>query len=182
MGRDNLSDSACVTTQTDGNSIVMNEESRGTTRGDAMMGGRLLALADGDGYTELTEAVSLLVSGPGAGPPLFGGALRWVVTAIADVVVDKMGPEVEDGEPLTLTLRTGTGENLDLDELPEPESHLMKAVAAVVAGDTDRAFADLDPVMSMDHTAQMEALLEAVLWLDRILDTPSANAPDTLPW
>ncbi|MGN0124448.1 MAG: hypothetical protein ACI38R_14575, partial [Rhodococcus sp. (in: high G+C Gram-positive bacteria)] len=69
------------------------------------------------------------------------------------------------------------------EELPQPESTVMKAVVDALAGDSIAARSDLDEVVfAMDWASQMEALVEAVLWLDRLLDTPVPEGNDTPPW
>ncbi|UYP20720.1 hypothetical protein OED52_09485 [Rhodococcus sp. Z13] len=167
----------------------MHEERAGITRSDAVMGGRLLALAHENGYSELTEEVAGLVSSAGTGtpprtnPPLYGGVLRWTVTTIADVVVDKMGAQVRGDESFELTIRTESGRHVRPEELPQPESTVMKAVIDSLSGNVTEARADLDQVVfAMDWASQMEALVEAVLWLDRLLDTPGPQQEDAPPW
>ncbi|SUE13807.1 Uncharacterised protein [Rhodococcus gordoniae] len=171
-----------------GHSVPMHEERAGITRSDAVMGGRLLALAHENGYSELTEEVAALVSSAGSDspsritPPLYGGVLRWTVSTIADVVVDKIGPQVRGDESFELTIRTESGRHVRPEELPQPESTVMKAVVDALAGDSVAARSDLDEVVfAMDWASQMEALVEAVLWLDRLLDTPVPDGNDA-PW
>ncbi|MEU5840572.1 hypothetical protein [Rhodococcus sp. NPDC047139] len=163
----------------------MSEEPAGDPRSDAVMGGRLLALAHENGYSELTEEVAALVSNSGSDsaspptPPLYGGVLRWTVSSIADVVVDKIGPQVHEGETFELTIRTESGRHVRPEELPQPESTVLRAVVDALAGDSVAVRSDLDEVVfTMDWASQMEALIEAVLWLDRLLDTPAPDGDD----
>ncbi|WP_241384644.1 hypothetical protein [Rhodococcus sp. CH91] len=171
-----------------GNSLRMHEERAGITRSDAVMGGRLLALAHENDYAELTEEVAALVSSTDSDsaapstPPFYGGVLKWTVTTIADVVVDKMGPEVRSDETFELTIRTEEGRQIRPEELPQPEGTVMKAVVDALAGDTTAVRGDLDQVaFAMDWASRMEALVEAVLWLDRLLDTPAPDRNDDAP-
>lgn len=161
----------------------MNEERHGVTRSDATMGGNLLSLAHANDYAELTRSVATLVGATGAAPPLYGGVLRWTVSTIADVVVDKMGSHVRGGRTFELTVRTDSGEQVGPEDLPQPESNVMKAVVDALAGDdTESRHALDDVVYGMDWASQMEALVEAVIWLDRLLDTPVPDREDTPPW
>lgn len=166
-----------------GHPTEMNDKSRGTTRTDAEIGGYLLALADGDAYSELTEAVGVLISSTDSHPPPYGGVFRWVVSSIADVLVSKCGPELRGSEGVALTIRTVGGDEVDLSSLAEPESSVMKAVADVLAGGASEARVKLGPVgLGMDWISRLEMLVEAVLWLDKLLDAPAPNMPDTFPW
>ena len=72
---------------------------------------------------------------------------------------------------------------VDLSSVAEPESSVMKAVAAVLAGGASEARVKLGPVgLGMDWMSRLEMLVEAVLWLDKLLDAPASDTPDTFPW
>lgn len=173
----------CVTSRHNGNAGHMNEERPGVSRHDAVMGGNLLSLAHANAYSELTETVATLVAGEGSTPPLYGGVLRWTVSTLADVVVDKLGSHVRGDRTFELRVRTGSGEQVGPDELPQPESTVVQAVADALAGDYARSRSALDDVVyGMDWTSQMEALVEAVVWLDHLLDTPAVERDDPSPW
>lgn len=182
-GRAPSAEVRCVTSHRPGHPNGMNDESPGTTRTDAEIGGYLLALADDKAYNELTEAVGMLISSTDSHPPPYNGVFRWVVSAIADVLVSKCGPEVRGGEGVSLTIRTMGGGVVDLSSVAEPESSVMKAVAAVLAGGASEARVKLGPVgLGMDWMSRLEMLVEAVLWLDKLLDAPASDTPDTFPW
>ena len=177
------SGTGCVATHSRGHPTEMNDESLGITRTDAEVGGYLLALADGKAYNELTEAVGALISSTDSHPPPYNGVYRWVVSSIADVLVSKLGPGLRGDEGVALTIRTTGGAEVDLSSLEEPESSVMRAVADVLAGGASEARVKLGPVgLGMDWMSRLEMPVEAVLWLDKLLDAPATSTPDTLPW
>ncbi|WP_138997936.1 hypothetical protein [Rhodococcus zopfii] len=120
------------------------------------------------------------------GETSYDEVLEWVVTSIAEVITDKMGPiidsEVDGATGYAVTLRTPDRTQPVVDDLPAPERHMWKAIVETLEGDSRRAHNCLDAV---EHGSgpgeQAHALIEAIGWLDRLLDLPALNGPYTVP-
>ncbi|MFD6855997.1 hypothetical protein ACFWCF_01410 [Rhodococcus sp. NPDC060090] len=149
----------------------------------ARLCGHLLVLAGGHDRAALADAVASSVHGNSLTERHhYGAVLEWTVTAIADVIVDKLGP-IDSGAETdkVLTLRTPEGENLTIEQLPPPERHVWRAIADNLAGDALRGHRRLRPVVHVsDAEKRTHALIEAVDWLDHLLDMPVRDEPDTL--
>jgi len=146
----------------------------------------LLAFAGDGDIVGLSQYVTALVYGAAPGDASYDDVLEWVVTTIADVITDKIGPiidsEVDGVTGYAVTLRTPDGIQLAIDDLPVPERHVWKAIAEVLDGDFPRAHGTLAPVEhGSEPGEQAHALIEAVSWLDRLLDLPALNGPYTVP-
>lgn len=141
------------------------------------------------GYGEnvgLSQQVAALVYGTGPGDASYDGVLEWVVTTIAEVITDKMGPIVDGGADdvtgYALTLRTSDGNYLAIEDLPTPDRHVWKAIVEALRGDSQRVQHCLDPVeYGSGPGEQAQALIEAIGWLDRVLDLPALHGPYTVP-
>ncbi|WP_420749764.1 hypothetical protein [Rhodococcus sp. O3] len=162
------------------------EPNRRSGSPESILGGRLLAFAGDGDIVGLSQYVTALVYGAAPGDASYDDVLEWVVTTIADVITDKIGPiidsEVDGVTGYAVTLRTPDGIQLAIDDLPVPERHVWKAIAEVLDGDFPRAHGTLAPVEhGSEPGEQAHALIEAVSWLDRLLDLPALNGPYTVP-
>lgn len=162
------------------------EPNRRSVRPEAVLGGRLLTFAGDGDIVGLSQQVTALVYGVTPGETSYDEVLEWVVTSIAEVITDKMGPiidsEVDGATGDAVTLRTPDGTQLAVDDLPAPERHVWKAIVGTLEGDSRRAHTCLDAV---EHGSgpgeQAHALIEAIGWLDRLLGLPALNGPYTVP-
>jgi hypothetical protein len=149
----------------------------------SILGGELLTLAGEGDRTALSSKVVSLVRGGGLTErDDYGAVLEWVVTAIAEVIADKMGP-IASGSAAdkALTLRTPEGEYLTIDQLPSPDRHVWRAIADYLEGDILRSHRRLKPVVYVSEpNKQIHALTEAVDCLDHLLEMPVRNEPDAL--
>ncbi len=107
-------------------------------------GGRLLTFAGDGDIVGLSQQVTALVYGVTPGETSYDEVLEWVVTSIAEVITDKMGPiidsEVDGATGYAVTLRTPDGTQLAVDDLPAPpERHVWKAIVGTLEGDSRRA-------------------------------------------
>ncbi|MGV9745087.1 hypothetical protein ACWDTG_09240 [Rhodococcus zopfii] len=116
------------------------------------------------------------------GETSYDEVLEWVVTSIAEVITDKMGPiidsEVDGATGYAVTLRTPDRTQPVVDDLPAPERHVWKAIVETLEGDLRRAHNCLDAVEHGSGPGEQDhALIEAIGWLDRLLDLPALNGP-----
>ncbi|EME67213.1 hypothetical protein G352_01202 [Rhodococcus ruber BKS 20-38] len=147
----------------------------------AGLGGRLLTFAGDGEFSALSGAVTALVCAPSTDHPGYGDVLEWTVTTTAEVIALKLGPIVNGGiADYHIKIRTPDGRIVEIGELPAPECHLWIAIVDALTGDTHRARHHLAPVVhGTDREGQIRALLEALAWLDRLLDIPAFPEPDT---
>ncbi|OOL29906.1 hypothetical protein [Rhodococcus zopfii] len=148
---------------------------------EAGLGGRLLTFAGEGELSMLSDAVSSLVCAPDTDQPRYGDVLEWIVTTTAEVIALKLDPLVRGGiADYAIKIRTSDGQILEIGELPAPECHLWTAVVDVLTGDIRRAHHHLAPVIhAADRDERIRALVEAVAWLDRLLDIPAFPESDT---
>jgi hypothetical protein len=87
--------------------IPMGSNVGGRAGPQARLGGHLLALVGDRNFAALSSELSPLVAPAGpesAGRADYGGVLTWLVTALADVVVARLGP-AQEGESFVLEVR-----------------------------------------------------------------------------
>ena len=148
------------------------------------MAGHLIELFDRRDTTVLAAELSLLVHAPQSPPsrlPRYGDVLAWLVAAITDVIVARMG-RPDDGEAFTIEVRTTNGHHLRVDELPASGSRVLRAVSALLAGDHAAARAQVEAAdREPSTTARAENLVEALVWINVLLDTHQSTFPDRPP-
>jgi hypothetical protein len=96
--------------------------------------GHLIALVADRDYAALSAELSPLVQSPGSslpGPALYGDVLTWVVTALADVVVARLGAAA-DGESFVLEVRTTAGRTVGAGDLPPGQGRVGRSVLALL--------------------------------------------------
>jgi len=146
--------------------------------------GHLLTLVADRHLTALSAELSALVQAPRGQPvrrPLYRGVLTWLVTALADVVVARLGP-AQDGEAFVLEVRTTAGRTVGAGELPPRQSRVGRSVLALLAGDRALARAQLAAAERDPNPAvRATTLVEALIWLDALLDAETPPFPDPLP-
>ncbi|WP_271209399.1 hypothetical protein [Rhodococcus wratislaviensis] len=114
-------------------------------------------------------------------PPLYRRVLTWLITALADVVVARLGP-AEDSEAFVLEVRTTTGRAVGAGEFPPQQGRVGRSVLALLAGDRDvvqaqLASAEREPAPAVRATT----LAEALVWLHALLDAETGAFPDPPP-
>lgn len=148
------------------------------------MGGHLLALVGDRNFAALSSELSPLVAPAGpesAGRADYGGVLTWLVTALADVVVARLGP-AQEGESFVLEVRTTAGRTVGAGELPARQGRVGRAVLALLAGDRDTARSQLGAAeREPDPAARAITLVEALIWLHALLGAETSAFPDPIP-
>jgi hypothetical protein len=162
----------------------MGSDLEGRFRPEAEVAGRLLTLASEHRYATLGRELSSLaappdiVPGPGS---FYGGVLTWLTGAIADVAVARLGRAAE-GEAFVLEVRTGGGQVVDARQLPPRQARVARSVLALLAGDPAAARVHLGAAArEPDSEVRVTALIEALTWLNSLLDAPTPALPDPPP-
>ncbi|WP_160096522.1 hypothetical protein, partial [Rhodococcus sp. T7] len=107
--------------------------------------------------------------------------LTWLVTALADVVVARLGP-AGDGEAFVIEVRTTAGRTVGAGELPPSHGRVGRSVLAMLAGDRDAAQAQLAAAeREPDPAVRATTLVEALVWLHALLDAKTPAFPDPPP-
>lgn len=164
--------------------MTMGLDVGGLAHPEARLAGHLLELlGDRDGAA-LSAALSPLVRAPGPEPErrsLYGGVLTWLVAAIADVIVARLGYP-QDGEAFVVEVHTTTGRHLGLDEVPASGGRLLRSVMALLAGDRAGARAQLEAAeREPAPVLRAETLVDALVWLNMLLDAQLPTFPDMPP-
>lgn len=114
------------------------------------------------------------------GRPDYGEVLAWVVEAIVDVIIARLGA-TGPGEMFILDLRFSDGAPVVVDDLPESERSVLRTVAAFLAEDLAEGRRSLTAAeQQFDLTMRAEALADAVIWLDFLLDVDLPDPPDVI--
>ncbi len=151
---------------------------------EARLAGHLVELLGNREMGALSAELSPLVRAPGperARRSLYGGVLTWLVTAIADVITARLGYP-ENGEAFVLEVHTTRGRHLGLDEVPASASRILRSVMALLAGDRVGARVQLDAAQSEPSPlVRAETLVDALVWLNVLLDVNLSAFPDRPP-
>ena len=162
----------------------MGSDLDGRFRPDAEVAGHLLALVSEHRYAALGRELSSLLAPPDTVPgrgSCYGGVLSWLTGAIADVAVARLGPAT-DGESFVLEVRTPSGGTRDARQLPSRQARVARAVLALLAGDPDAARVQLGAAeREPDSQVRVTTLIEALTWLNALLDAPTPALPDPPP-
>jgi hypothetical protein len=146
--------------------------------------GHLIALVADRDYAALSAELSPLVQSPGSslpGPALYGDVLTWVVTALADVVVARLGAAA-DGESFVLEVRTTAGRTVGAGDLPPGQGRVGRSVLALLADDRAAARAQLAAAeRESDPAVRATTLVEALIWLNAMLEAETSTFPDLPP-
>ena len=160
----------------------MNSGVGGRAHPEARLAGHLLTLLGDREVEALSAELSPLVqTTEPVRRALYGGVLTWLVTALADVVVARLGTP-DEGESYVLEVRTTAGRHLGVGDLPARQGRVQRSVLALLAGDrcaarTQLAAAEREP----DPGRRAAALVEALVWLDAVLNTDMPAFPDPPP-
>lgn len=148
---------------------------------EARLAGHLLTLVTDREFATLSAELTPLVQPPEADPvrsALYGGVLTWLVTALADVVVARLG-SADNGEAFVLEVHTTTGRTLGAPDLPPREGRFGRAVLALLSGDRATVRTELwDAENETDPTVRATTLVEALIWLDALLGADTPTLPD----
>ena len=156
----------------------------GGPRPEAEVAGHLLALVSEHRYTALGRELSSLMAPPdivsGCGG-CYGGVLTWLTEAIADVAVARLGRAAQ-GESFILEVRTAAGQVVDARQLPTRRARVARSVLALLAGDPAAARVHLGAAeREPDSEVRVTTLIEALTWLNALLDAPTPALPDPPP-
>ncbi|MBC2644470.1 MULTISPECIES: hypothetical protein [unclassified Rhodococcus (in: high G+C Gram-positive bacteria)] len=162
----------------------MGSDLGGRFRPDAEVAGHLLALVSEHRYAELGRELSSLMAPPdpaaGRGS-CYGGVLAWLTGAIADVAVARLGRAAQ-GESFILEVRTAAGQLVDARQLPPRQARVARSVLALLAGDRAAARAQWGAAeRESDSQVRVTTLIEALTWLNALLDAPTPALPDPPP-
>jgi hypothetical protein len=104
----------------------------------AVIGGRLMALVADRDSAALSDALSAMACNPrpGGGYPDYEQVLAWVIEAIADVIVARLGT-VGPGQEFALDIRRKNGDEVDPTELPESDDWVLSTAGALLSENTD---------------------------------------------
>ncbi|TQC42247.1 hypothetical protein EEB14_49885 [Rhodococcus sp. WS4] len=155
---------------------------RPTSSSAAALGGRLLQLAGDRDAARFSCEVSRVCAEPHPtdGRSDYGEVLAWVVDAIVDVVIARLGA-AGPGERFILELRFTDGGSVDVDDLPESGRWVLRTVSALLAGDLAEGVRSLTAAeQHFDITMRAEALADALIWLDFLLDVDLPDPPDVI--
>jgi hypothetical protein len=166
----------------------MGSDDGGRERPEAgSVAGHLLVLVADRNYAALSAELSSLVQArqswrhARAGRTLYGEVLTWLVTALADVVIARLGP-AEEGESFVLEVRTTAGRTVGAGDLPPKQGRVGRSVLALLADDPNAARAHLAAAeREPDPTVRATTLVEALVWLDAMLDAETTAFPDLPP-
>ncbi|MBC2644325.1 MULTISPECIES: hypothetical protein [unclassified Rhodococcus (in: high G+C Gram-positive bacteria)] len=160
----------------------MGSDLEGRFHREAEVAGHLLALVSEHQYAALGQELSALAAPPDTVPgrgSCYGGVLTWLTGAIADVAVARLGAAVQ-GESFILEVRTPAGQVVDARQLPPRHARVARSVLALLADDpgTARVYlgaAEREP----DADVRVTTLIEALTWLNALLDAPTPAFPDS---
>ncbi|SEB31487.1 hypothetical protein SAMN04490239_0367 [Rhodococcus koreensis] len=152
-----------------------------TSSSAAALGGRLVKLAgDRDAARFSCEVSRVCAAHPTDGPSEYGEVLAWVVDAIVDVIIARLGP-AGPGERFILDLRFIDGGYVDVDDLPESGRWVLRTVSALLGGDLANGVRSLTAAeQQFDTTMRAETLADALIWLDFLLDVDLPDPPDVI--
>ena len=163
-----------------GHSVVMESEAQQPVDA-AVIGGRLVTLvADRDSAT-LSHALSAMAlnTRPGNGYPDYEQVLAWVLGAIGEVIVARLGP-VPPGQDLALNVLRKNGGDVDRDELPQSGDWVLRTAGALLSDDANAGKERLAAaVRQPDPVRRATLLADALIWLDFLLDADAPDLPDT---
>ncbi|MFE7421754.1 hypothetical protein [Rhodococcus sp. NPDC057529] len=149
---------------------------------EGRLAGYLLTLVGERDFATLSAELIPLIRPPGPDPvrgALYGGVLGWLVAALAEVVVARLG-DADHGESFVLEVHTTAGRTLGAEDLPAREGRFGRAVLALLAGDRAAARTELcDAETEPDPTVRATTLVEALIWLDALLGADTTDFPDT---
>ncbi|WP_072951413.1 hypothetical protein [Rhodococcus koreensis] len=156
----------------------------GLAQPEARLAGHLVELLGDRNMSALSVALAPLVRASGPRSPagvLYGGVLRWLVCAIAEVVVARLGVP-EEGEVFVFKVRSSHGRRLGVDELPESGGRVLRSVNALLAGDRPAVRAQLAAAeREPDLVVRAETVVAALVWVDALLDARTPVFPDPPP-
>lgn len=126
---------------------------------------------------ELSDELKSLTQDDAPRRPMLRHLLAELATTLAQLIRARIGPLAPD-EVLTIQARSDTGERITVDELDPSIRAMLRAVLALVDGRFDDAatqigFAADDP----EPLGRVDAVLEALLWIDALLDVDGDHIP-----
>ncbi|MDV7086853.1 hypothetical protein [Rhodococcus opacus] len=136
----------------------------------AELGGRLLTLVGDRDFQALAPEISQIACDHGSDRSAFTAVVAWIVTTIADLIADPAS-SVNDAVDSFISVVPVVHDTAALnEELPAPAEWLFTAVVRHLQS-RHRAGSDLPPPVPADTAlTRMQALVEALLWLDALLE------------
>ncbi|SEC72340.1 hypothetical protein [Rhodococcus koreensis] len=143
----------------------------GPDRADgAQLGGRLLTLVGDRDFHVLAREISRITCGTGSDGAAFTAVVTWMVATIADLVADPTA-SVTDAVDSFISVVPVVHDAPELDdELPAPAEWLFSAVVSHLQGRHGAGSGSPPPVPADTELARVQALVEALLWLDALLE------------
>ena len=135
----------------------------------ARLGGRLLTLVGDRDFHALAPAISQIACDDGD-RSVFSSVVTWMVTTIADLVADPTA-SIDDAVDSFISVIPVVHDTTEFDEeLPAPAEWLFTAVVRHLQS-RHRTGSVLPPPEPADSAlTRTQALVEALLWLDALLD------------
>ena len=143
----------------------------GPDRADgAQLGGRLLTLVGDRDFHALAREISRITCGTGSDGAAFTAVVTWMVATIADLVADPTA-SVTDAVDSFISVVPVVHDAPELDdELPAPAEWLFSAVVSHLQGRHGAGSGSPPPVPADTELARVQALVEALLGLDALLE------------
>nr|WP_271209093.1 hypothetical protein [Rhodococcus wratislaviensis] len=146
----------------------------------AVIGGRLVALVGDRDSAMLAHALSAMAfnAHPGGGHADYEQVLAWVIEAIGEVIVARLGPAPSGQEFAVDVHRTGGGV-VDPAELPQSGDWVLRTAGALLADDPEAGKERLAAAgLELDPVQRAALLADALIWLDFLLDVDAPDPPD----
>ncbi|MBC2641275.1 MULTISPECIES: hypothetical protein [unclassified Rhodococcus (in: high G+C Gram-positive bacteria)] len=143
----------------------------------AQLGGRLLTLVGERDFHALAPAISQIAHDE-SDRSAFTAVVTWMVTTIADLIADPTA-SVDDAVDSFISVVPVVHDTTEFDEeLPPPAEWLFTAVVRLLQS-RHRTGSILPPPVPADSAlTRTQALVEALLWLDALLDRGHGSVGD----
>ncbi|QYB08000.1 hypothetical protein I1A62_28605 [Rhodococcus sp. USK10] len=137
----------------------------------ARLGGRLLTLVGDRDFHALAREISRITCGTGSDASAFTAVVTWMVATIADLVADPTASVTDAVDSFISGVVPVVHDTAELnEELPAPAEWLFTAVVRHLQS-RHREGSDPPPPAPADTAlVRMQALVEALLWLDALLE------------
>jgi hypothetical protein len=162
-----------------GHSVVMDSEAARPVDA-AVIGGRLVELVGDRDSATLSHALSAMGCNPhpGSGHPDYEQVLAWVIEAIAEVIVARLGP-APSGQEFAVDVHRTDGGVVDPAELPQSGDWVLRTAGAFLADDPEAGAERLAAAgRELDPVQRATLLADALIWLDFLLDVDAPDPPD----
>ncbi|TQC45740.1 hypothetical protein EEB14_29830 [Rhodococcus sp. WS4] len=162
-----------------GHSVIMDSEATQPVDA-AIIGGRLVTLVANRDSATLSHALSAIAFNPhpGCGHPDYEQVLTWVIEAIAEVIVARLGPAPPE-QRFALNVHRKNGDEFDPAALPQSRDWVLRTAGTFLADDPEAGAERVAAAARHPDPVQRATLLaDALIWLDFLLDADAPDPPD----